>query len=396
MSEEARQIKLGIIGYGYRLRHMATLIKRLGNAKVIAICDTNPEAAKTNARELEDNFENIMFTDSADRLIKTGGLDGILIGTNCSSHTEIAVKVLNANIPLFLEKPVSINDEQLGRLKKIAQKKQHKVVVSFPLRLTPLAQKVKKIIDSGRIGKVQQVQAFNDVPYGHVYFQSWYRDNKETGGLFLQKATHDFDYINYLIDQKPILIAAMISKQIYKGEHQPGLYCRDCSENQMCKESPYNKATLQAKDEWMKPEQYLCAFAPDAANEDSGSAIIMYDSGMHVVYSQNFFVKHKAGRRGARLYGYDGTIEFDWHTNQIKIFDHHTAGSETIDVSLESDQGHGGGDEILGKNFIDVILGRGESTSTLEDGILSAEMCLRAKESALTNTFQDIKYNKHS
>jgi hypothetical protein len=32
------------------------------------------------------------------------------------------------------------------------------------------------------------VQAINNVPYGSVYYHSWYRDPKETGGLFLQKA----------------------------------------------------------------------------------------------------------------------------------------------------------------------------------------------------------------
>ena len=39
--------------------------------------------------------------------------------------------------------------------------------------------------------------------------------------------------------------------------------------------------------------------------------IVRYESGMHAVYSQNFFARKKAARRGARLYGYLGTLEYD-------------------------------------------------------------------------------------
>jgi len=72
------------------------------------------------------------------------------------------------------------------------------VVVSFPLRVTPLFQKVLEIVRSGRIGDINQVVAHNFVPYGGVYFGHWYRDFAASGGLFLQKATHDFDYLNLL------------------------------------------------------------------------------------------------------------------------------------------------------------------------------------------------------
>ena len=56
---------------------------------------------------------------------------------------------------------------------------------------------------------MEHVQAWNNVPYGWCYYQSWYRDENETQGLFLQKATHDFDYINYLVEKRPVMVCAM-------------------------------------------------------------------------------------------------------------------------------------------------------------------------------------------
>lgn len=106
-------------------------------------------------------------------------LDGVFIGTRDSLHTEMAIKVIERGLPLFLEKAISTNMEDLKRLSDAAKKHQPKVTVSFPLRFTDIARLSKEIIDSGTIGTVEQIDAFNDVPYGGCYFHDWYRD--ETG-----------------------------------------------------------------------------------------------------------------------------------------------------------------------------------------------------------------------
>lgn len=384
-------IKIGVIGYGHRSKHIAKLLRQMGPVRVVSICDTCVAKAKRDADELEPNGNEINFFDTPDKLLEFSRLDGVVIGTNCSTHTPIAIKVLERKLPLFLEKPVAINDDQLIQLEHAGKKydMDSKVVVSFPLRLTPLVQKAKEIIDQGTIGTVEHVQAVNNASYGKVYFQGWYRDNNKTGGLFLQKATHDFDYINYLIGHRPMKISAVISKRVFHGKHRFGLYCRDCDENKTCLQSPYN-LDCDKVETWLKPEQHMCAFAPDATNEDSGSALIVYDSGMHAVYSQNFFIKHKAGRRGARLMGQKGTVELNWSTDELILYSHIRNTKKIITVDTKGDS-HSGGDSELAENFITVIRGECESKSTLNSGILSAQMCIRAKESAKTHSFQNIE-----
>ena len=155
-------------------------------------------------------MRQVRFYQDPDQMLNNEGLDGVLIGTRCSLHTQLALKVLAKELPLFLEKPVATNMEDLTALTTMGLNKSQ-VVVSFPLRVTPLVSSAKEIIDSGKIGTVEHVQAYNNVPYGGVYYHAWYRDEKETNGLFLQKATHDLDYLNYLLQIKPIRICAMKS-----------------------------------------------------------------------------------------------------------------------------------------------------------------------------------------
>jgi len=161
-------------------------------------------------------------------------LDGIMIGTRCNLHTDMAINVIERGIPLFLEKPVSITIEEVKRLNEARKKYNPQVVVSFPLKTSNIVQIVKDMIDSGKIGKIENVQAFNDVEYGRVYQHDWYRDSDLTGGMWLQKATHDLDYIDYILDGQPTEICAMYSHNIFKGNMPADLKCIDCETQDTC------------------------------------------------------------------------------------------------------------------------------------------------------------------
>jgi predicted dehydrogenase len=369
-------MKLGVIGYGSRIRDVINEMKKLNpQCRIAGIVDTNKDIERKGA-----DGEMIPVFSTVEAMIEAVKPDGLMIGTRCSLHTEYALKVLPLGIPLYLEKPVSTTMKDWLRLQQASETYQTPVVVSHPLRLTSIVQLVKEIIDSGKIGTVEHAQAINNVPYGGVYYHSWYRDEAETGGLFLQKATHDFDYLNYIIGRKPVTIAAMSSKQVFKGNKPAGLKCVNCAENRTCAESTVG--TENEKD-WA-----FCCFAEDTGNEDSGSALIQYEGGMHVSYSQNFFARRKAATRGARFLGYKGTVEFDFVTGLVRVFNHHTPRVDSY--QFEEGEGHFGGDSSLAANFMDVITHRAESLSTLQDGLTSALMCLKAKYSAEKGMFQDI------
>ncbi len=385
-------LKIGVIGYGARIQGVIEIMNRLNaGTAVTAITDIRNDEIRKQISDTGGNPDDISFYNDADEMLSNEDFDGVMIGTRCSLHSKMAQKVLARNIPLFLEKPVATNMEDLLALREMSKKTTAETVVSFPLRVTPLATAVKEIIDSGKIGTVEHVQAWNNVPYGQVYYQYWYRDEGETGGLFLQKATHDFDYINFLLGSRPVTVCAMTSKRVYRGDHPAGLKCDDCNEWDTCLESPYHTFYSKQETDRVKPSGLLCGFAEDTGNEDSSSAIVRYESGMHVCYSQNFFARKTAGKRGATLIGYKGTLEFDWYTDEIKVHMHHTPRVDTIKFSTTSFS-HGGGDLVLADNFIRVMRGEQKSVSPLEAGLLSVLMCLKARESAETASFQDIKY----
>lgn len=183
------RIRIGVIGYGVRIDMLMDEMYHLPvEARVVAVADRNPERVK----------ELMLKNGSAERQHKM----------------EI--------------------DKIDGMLRKCPMEPHAPVVVSFPLRITRMIQEAKKILDAGIIGKVEHVQAYNDVAYGFVYFHDWYRDESVAHGLFLQKATHDIDLINYLCNEKPVSVCAMKSKQLFKGDMPAGLRCSECDKAEDC------------------------------------------------------------------------------------------------------------------------------------------------------------------
>jgi len=133
---------------------------------------------------------------------------------------------------------------------------------------------------------------------------------------------------------------------------------------------------------------HWCAFSRDIQNEDAGSAIVRYADGTHASYSQNFITRRSAGKRGAIITGYEATLEFDWYSETIRIVDHHRHRVDTIKST--SFGGHGGGDNVLCRNFVDVVRGKAEPLTNILDGIRSVAMCLAAKRSCREQTFERI------
>lgn len=378
--------KIGFIGYGLRAETMMRAFATIeADMEVAAIAD--PDRAQAEKRIAGNpRCAQARWYESGAEMLKVETLDGVFIGTRCSLHTDLACMVLDRKLPLFLEKPVCTGEEQYARLVRAALGNEHRVVVSFPLRVSPIVLEMKRIVQSGILGTLTMVQAINNVPYGSVYYHSWYRDVAETGGLFLQKTTHDIDYINFLTDERPCAAFAQTAKLHFKGDKPAGLHCPDCPEYRTCNESSYVVGNVQKE----TVQGDACCFATDTGNEDVGSVIFTCPSGLLISYNQNFIVKKSAARRGCRLIGTAGSAEFDFYTAQIRV-DHYFT-PQTEEHTFHFPEGaHFGGDEILALDFMRVLDGA-PAQSDLRAGLASAAACLAARASARSGQQVSIPY----
>lgn len=369
--------RISFIGYGLRSATMLSAFRNLeAGVEVAAVCEPDPEAAR--ARTADDPlFASASYYADAERMLDESRPDGVFIGTRCPLHTPLARLVLARRLPLFLEKPVAISEAQLSELTRAGRGQEDRVVVSFPLRQCAVVQEMKRLVSSGVLGRLTMVQAVNNVPYGSVYYHSWYRDPALTGGLFLQKATHDIDYISYLIGETPVQAFARTAKLYFKGDRPAGLRCPDCPDYRSCPESSYVVGHIQKDD----VQGDACCFAVDTGNEDNACAVFTCESGLLISYSQSFVVKRTAARRGCRLIGTEGSAEFDFYTGEIRHDDYRTP--QTVTHKIINTGNHFGGDLRLAQAFLSVMEGA-PSPAGLTSGLASAACCLAARRSAET------------
>ena len=376
--------KIGIIGFGNRV---GGLVKNyfgvhFKDMAVTAIADIDLEKVKKSLEERPGGAsDKISFYTDGIEMLNKEELDGVMIGTRCNLHTDFAIEVLKRNIPLFLEKPVAITIDEYHRLKEAVEKSEAGGITSFPLRLTPLVEKAKEIYDSGILGTLSQVQAYNNVNYGRVYYKNWYRDDSITGGLFLQKSTHDVDYINYVLGKQPVELCAMESKMVYKGDEPENLKCADCPKVDTCYESE-----KIIKDKYNDVVWPYCSYGKDVGNHDSGTILMKYDDGLHIVYTQNFVVRKEAGKRGMRMIGQKATMEFNWNDNSLRVIHHEEYKIDTYMVYPAPGIGHSGGDYALIRDF-EALIDGDKSVTSLKEGLESAYICIKARESALEHKF---------
>ena len=385
-------IRLGVIGYGERISGViGTHLRGVApDLRVVGIVDPDEPGARRRLAEV-DRRDAVFYTDLPE-MMRKARLDALAIGTRCHLHTPYAVAAAQYGIPLYLEKPVATSLDQAHALESAFEKSECEVVVSFPLRVSPLCSLAKQYLDEGAVGEPVHVLATNYVSYGSGYFEDKYREFEITQGLFVQKGTHDFDYLQYLMGSNIVRIAAMGTYgRVFGGNKPAGLVCSQCDEAHTCQESPANR---RRNGSGGKVRDHHCVFGEDirtehGMNEDASSALLDFGSGAHGVYTQVFFSRRDAERRGATISGYRGTVSFDWYDNNLKRVRHHSPFSDVSHAA--SDLSHFGGDAELAADFIDVVRGTGRSRTPVWTGIQSIYACLAAKESAETGQYVDVR-----
>ena len=117
MTEE---IRFGIVGTGMMgIEHIMNLQAIEGNV-IKAICDPNEKSLNT-AREVT-NGEAECFTNH-EELLASGKVDALVVATPNMTHTEILLDVIEAKIPVMIEKPLCTTTSDCAKIISAAGEK---------------------------------------------------------------------------------------------------------------------------------------------------------------------------------------------------------------------------------------------------------------------------------
>jgi predicted dehydrogenase len=157
-------------------------------AALAAIIDPSPKA-KEQAQALEVSY----YADLEEGL-QAAKPDGVVIATPNQLHVPNGLTAVKAGVPMLLEKPVSGDVESALQLVEAAEKAEVAILVGHHRRHSPMIQRAREIVESGRLGKLTAVTGLCLFLKPGGYFDgpgSWRRE--PGGGVVLINLIHVID-----------------------------------------------------------------------------------------------------------------------------------------------------------------------------------------------------------
>ncbi|MBS1666739.1 MAG: inositol 2-dehydrogenase [Bacteroidetes bacterium] len=188
-----KKINIAIVGIGRIGKiHLNNMLRYFPEANVLAVADLNYPIA-----DFKKEFPNLSFSSDPAELFANKQVDAVVICTPTSSHAAMIEMAIQSGKHLFCEKPVDLSLQRTKVLVEKAEAAGIKMMLGFNRRFDPDFLTAYKNIRSGRIGDVQVVKITSRDP-GLPPLEYI----KNSGGLFMDMAIHDFDMARYLMGKE--------------------------------------------------------------------------------------------------------------------------------------------------------------------------------------------------
>ncbi len=409
-------ITFAICGFGDRGSTYASMQELFpGRMKVVAVADLNPEKVK-KAQALYSIPPENCFSSGEEMLAQEKLADVMIVSTMDRQHVDHAIPALERGYHVLMEKPIS---PDLNKCREIlaasaAHPGQH-VILCHVLRYTAFFNKLKDIIDSGRIGDVVSMVATENVGYWHQchsFVRGNWRNSDETSPMILQKSCHDMDILTWLMGKKCKSVSSVGGLRLFRKECAPegsAERCLDCKVKDSClfdAEKIYltsEKTGLLKGSSWISsvlsventPESTYealrtgpygrCVYRCDNNVVDHQQTNLLMEDGSTIHFTMCAFTEDCY--RTFRAMGTLGEIEADMKSNIIRVREFGKP-EELIDLkTLTGDlKGHGGGDSGIISDLLDMLIEEApptQRTTTLKNSMESHYIALAAESSRL-------------
>jgi predicted dehydrogenase len=203
--------KLGVavIGYGFMGTTHISAWRYIDDCEVRAVVGRNLEKAREVAKKYGiDAYNNI------DEVLRRRDIDIVDVCTPTSTHASYSVASMSAGKHVFLEKPIALTLKDADAIIDASKKNKVKLMVGHVLRFFPEYMKAKELIDQGMIGEPVIARTFRGGPIPE--WSPWFLDKTQSGGVAIDLAIHDVDYLMWIFNKRVERVYAVVKKLVHK------------------------------------------------------------------------------------------------------------------------------------------------------------------------------------
>ncbi len=299
------KLKVALVGTG--IRGTGFWGKRLADEyadilKFVGLCDINPGRLDYAKKFIGVscpaflNFEEMIHKTKPDLVIVT---------TKDSTHHEFIIKGLDMGCDVLTEKPLTTDERKCQAVIDAERRSDKNLIVGFNYRWSPYNTKIKELLSQKNIGELRSVDFhwYLNTYHGASYFRRWHGLREAGGTLWVHKATHHFDLLNWWIDSDPAEVFAYGDLEFY-GSNGPfrGDKCRTCPHKVKCEFYWDITKDKRSMDLYVKNEQYdgyirdNCLFRHAINIYDKMSAQVKYENNVILNYSLTTYSPYEGWR----------------------------------------------------------------------------------------------------
>jgi len=265
----------------------------------VGLCDINPKRVEAGKQLI--GVDCPVFTDF-DRMIKETKPDTVIVTTKDSTHDQYIIRAMELGCDVITEKPMTTDEKKCQAILDAEKSLGKKISVTFNYRYSAIAEKWKEILLSGVIGPVTSVDFhwYLDIEHGADYFRRWHAYKNSSGSLWVHKATHHFDLINWSLEADPVEVTAYGELKNYgRSGKIRGQNCRACNHKSDCRfywDMTKNPTLMKLYADCESVDGYLrdaCVYREDIDIWDTMTANVKYSNGALMSYSLNTFMPYE-------------------------------------------------------------------------------------------------------
>lgn len=381
--------------------------------RFVAVAEPRPERRRRFA-EMHDIAPEHQFSSWQDLFDAPRLADAVLIATPDRLHHEPAVAALESGYHVLLEKPMATSVADLTNLVATADRTGLLLQVCHVLRYTPFFETLHEAVISGRLGDIVAVSHRENLVYWHMahsYVRGNWSRTADSAPMILAKACHDFDIIDWNLQDPVVTLQSFGSLKHFRSEHAPAGAPARCTDGcPAAAECPYEATRLYLEESltgWpvhvitddLSPAGRLaalqngpygrCVYRCDNDAVDHQVVAMELTSGTTVSMTVQGH-SHEEGRT-MRYDGTRGTIRAKFgFRSDIEHHDHLTGRRSHLPIP-GARSGHGGGDFGVLRAFVAAMRGDPSSISTGREVLESHLLALAAEQSRLTGQPVDMQ-----
>ena len=188
-------IGIALLGAGRMARVHAKGIEAAGG-KLVTVFDVVEKAAASLASET-----GASVAGSIEEALHHPGVAAVLVATSSDTHVNCIIQASKAGKAVMCEKPLAPSLSEAQRCIDVLGAKAGNVFLGFNRRFDPGHAALKKAVEAGEIGNLEQLTITSRDPHPPPLD---YIPN--SGGLFRDMMIHDFDMARWILGEEPVSI----------------------------------------------------------------------------------------------------------------------------------------------------------------------------------------------